>query len=265
MRISRVGASVAACWEWWGDRYEQLGLDAFIVMPNLLQNIVVHRDTGANARGGSRGRSDSGEAGSGTAPTSMVGTPDQSRKREPLGRLIAASKTVSTRGVNEAVGIPGGTPWHRNYSEHVIRNNADHPTKWGPDQEHPRFGPGHPVAPVTGDMSRNHHLSPPLSLVLIPGAAGAVREPPCCQTNPLRFEHAVHQRGQHAKRQPPSPVRPSPTLPLCPQSVGADREPPCSATELSRVRHRSAVRWVARSRPVANRYSPPASDARPTA
>jgi len=54
--------------------------------------------------------------GSRTAPT---------KKRKPLGRLIGAFKTVSTKQINAIQDTPGTRLWQRNYYEHIIRNDHD--------------------------------------------------------------------------------------------------------------------------------------------
>jgi hypothetical protein len=46
-----------------------------------------------------------------------------SPKRKPLGRLIGAFKTVSTRRVNGLRSTSGVRFWQRNYYERVIRND----------------------------------------------------------------------------------------------------------------------------------------------
>ena len=44
-------------------------------------------------------------------------------RRKPLGRLVAAFKTVSTRRVNDLRSTSGVRLWQRNYYERVIRND----------------------------------------------------------------------------------------------------------------------------------------------
>ncbi len=76
--------------------------------------------------------------GSRTAPTG---------NRKPLGRLIGAFKTISTKRVNEIYGIPGTKLWQRNYWEHIIRNESEcnrireyirnNPTQWELDELNP--------------------------------------------------------------------------------------------------------------------------------
>jgi putative transposase len=69
------------------------------------------------------------------------------RERKPLGRLIGAFKTVSTKEINQIRNAPNTPIWQRNYYEHIvldrrsleyirdyIRNN---PRSWKEDQLHP--------------------------------------------------------------------------------------------------------------------------------
>ena len=98
-------------------------LDEYVVMPNHLHGIIVMADTG---RGGSQ-----------TAPTG----------RKPLGRLVAAFKTVTTKQLNLVQGTPGQLLWQRNFYEHVIRNDDEmdrvreyiigNPLQWEIDTENP--------------------------------------------------------------------------------------------------------------------------------
>ena len=125
MLLNSTGQSVADAWEWLANRYPHIELDEFVVMPNHLHGIIVISN---DVKGGSR-----------TAPTA----------RKPLGRLVAAFKTVSTKQVNIAHGTPGQPLWQRNFYEHVIRNEeeldrireyiATNPMKWETDAENPNF------------------------------------------------------------------------------------------------------------------------------
>jgi len=127
----RAGAEEA--WRWLAVQYEYVHLDQYVVMPNHLHGLIVIRGT---RRGGSR-----------TAPTA---------KRKPLGRLVAAFKTVSTKRINEMRGTPGLPVWQRNYYEHVVRSEdelnrvrqyiLDNPTRWEEDRENPANHPKGPPA-----------------------------------------------------------------------------------------------------------------------
>ena len=89
-------------------------------MPNHIHGIIVITNGG---RGGSR-----------TAPT----------PRKPLGRLIGAFKTVSTKKINQIRGAPGTTVWRRNYYERIVRGDNslrairqgifDNPANWEFDE-----------------------------------------------------------------------------------------------------------------------------------
>jgi REP element-mobilizing transposase RayT len=78
------------------------------------------------------------EGGSRTAPT------EAPQHRKPIGGLIGAFKTVSTKRVNELQGTPGAVLWQRNYWEHIIRSDesmsrigdyiVNNPATWESDQ-----------------------------------------------------------------------------------------------------------------------------------
>jgi len=141
VRLSALGQIVAESWQWLAMRYEYVDLDECIIMPNHLHGIIVITDDG---RGGSR-----------TAPTivypnarCLMGgsrTAPTAGKRKPIGRLIGALKTVSTKAINEQRGTPGASVWQRNYYEHVIRNEDSlnrireyiitNPLRWHLDRE----------------------------------------------------------------------------------------------------------------------------------
>ena len=96
LNIEKIGAIAEKQWLWFGERYDYVGLDAFVVMPNHIHGILVILD---ECRGGSR-----------TALT----------KRKPLGRLIGAFKTTSAKMIHQA-GYDWFS-WQRNYYEHIIRD-----------------------------------------------------------------------------------------------------------------------------------------------
>ena len=104
MQLSEIGKVVADCWRWLGEQYDYVYLDEWIIMPNHLHGIIVITD---ESRGGSR-----------TARPKGV-------KRKPLGRLIGAFKTVSTKCINDIRKTSHMPVWQRNYYEHIIRNEKE--------------------------------------------------------------------------------------------------------------------------------------------
>jgi REP element-mobilizing transposase RayT len=97
MNLNDAGKIVNNAWQWLGEQYEYVELDEFVVMPNHIHGIICIR------RGGSR-----------TAPTI-----------KPLGRLVGAFKTTSTKQINIMLKTPGVQFWQRNYYEHIIRNDNE--------------------------------------------------------------------------------------------------------------------------------------------
>ncbi len=143
MSLSNSGRLVTDAWQWLETQYPYVTLDEFVVMPNHLHGLIMIADEtpGAGSDGMRRG-------GSRTAPTPPAG------KRKPLGRLIGAFKTVSTKRVNLAHGLSGIQLWQRNYFEHVVRSEEsldkirqyirDNPLRWEFDKENPMAVGKHP-------------------------------------------------------------------------------------------------------------------------
>ncbi len=78
----------------------------------------------------------------------VVAIPDPDEAaRKPLGRMIAAFKTVSTRRIRALHPAPDGPVWQRYFYEHIIRSNRslerilsyiqDNPIRWREDPENP--------------------------------------------------------------------------------------------------------------------------------
>ena len=171
VRLNAFGQAVAETWLWLGTQYGYVELDEWVVMPNHLHGIIIITETdngcptdGGGVGGGSRtaptviGATGGGGGvggGSRTAPTVIASTAPMV-KRKPLGRLIGAFKTVSTKRINEYRGTPGVVVWQRNYYEHIIRDErslnrireyiAANPLRWHLDRENV-----HAAGPDPGD------------------------------------------------------------------------------------------------------------------
>ena len=115
VHMTQAGRLVEDCWNWLAEQYLYVTLDAWVLMPNHLHGILAIGET-----------------------------PGQ---RKPLGRLIGAFKTVSTKRVNELRGTPGAVVWQRDYYEHIVRSESDlasirqyitdNPRQWALDRENP--------------------------------------------------------------------------------------------------------------------------------
>ena len=139
MVLNQYGMVVADTYRWLCDRYPYLYTDEWVVMPNHFHAIMVIADK--PRRGVSR-----------NAPTinkqrTANNSSNPIAKRKPLGRLIGAFKTVSTKKINILRDAPGTKLWQRNYYEHIIRNPdamdkicyyiVNNPLSWSVDQLHP--------------------------------------------------------------------------------------------------------------------------------
>lgn len=130
VQLNEYGQVVADCWRWLPKHYSYIELDEWVLMPNHLHEIIAVTEA---RKGGSR-----------TAPTNSaaIGT-----HRKPLGRLIGAFRTVSTKAVNQMRGTPGTRVWQRNYYEHIVRGDEslhairlyirNNPASWESDELYP--------------------------------------------------------------------------------------------------------------------------------
>jgi REP element-mobilizing transposase RayT len=101
MLLNDFGKVVSEKWQWLEIQYDYIELGAWVVMPNHFHGILMIHE---NGRGGSR-----------SALTPI--------KRKPLGGLIGAFKTVSTKQINMIRNTEGQPLWQRNYYEHIIRDD----------------------------------------------------------------------------------------------------------------------------------------------
>jgi putative transposase len=132
MELNVCGRIVADTWVWLEQQYGYVQLDEWIVMPNHFHGIIIIDA----CRGGSR-----------TAPTDK-------QKIKPLGQLVGAFKTVSTKHINKNNDTYGAILWQRNYYEHIIRDDDDlnriqkyiinNPAKWAEDENNPANTHNHP-------------------------------------------------------------------------------------------------------------------------
>ncbi len=123
MRLNNKGQLIKGAWEWIPTRYLYVKLDTYILMPNHLHGIIVITEEDAAH-----------------AKTS-------SSSSKPLGRLIGAFKTLSTKRFNLLEGTPGQLLWQRGFYDHVIRNDRERervreyivqdPKRWESDLENP--------------------------------------------------------------------------------------------------------------------------------
>ena len=141
MRVNEFGKIAAEKWGWLETQYSYVELGAWIVMPNHFHGILVIHDDG---RGGSRSAPVHGMHTLNGGDSRIAPTPI---KHKPLGGLIGAFKTVSTKYINLLRNTEGQVVWQRNYFEHIIRTEREwdnihryiesNPAMWAEDDENP--------------------------------------------------------------------------------------------------------------------------------
>jgi putative transposase len=116
-----AGDMVQTVWDALPQHYPGVDIDAFVVMPNHVHGIIV-----------------------------LTGQPAQAALSLPdvVHRLKSLTTTHYRRGVLEQKWLPfAGRLWHRNYYEHIVRNDDDlerireyivqNPARWLDDENNP--------------------------------------------------------------------------------------------------------------------------------
>lgn len=145
MQLNLAGQQIEQSWQWLAQQYPYVTLDEYIVMPNHFHGILKIDTAG---RGASRCAPTMDNTKSDTSRCALTMS-DTSKFTmiKPLGQLIGAFKTVSTKQINLMQNTLGLKLWQRNYWEHVIRNEArlqfirqyiaNNPQTWELDRLHP--------------------------------------------------------------------------------------------------------------------------------
>ncbi len=125
MQRNDLAAVVQSCWDDLPNHYPNVGLDAFVVMPNHVHGIIIIMDdpVGATSR----------------RPHAGAGKP-----RPYLGNVVAYFKYQSTKRINELSNSPGAHLWQRGYYDHIIRDDRSldrirdyiiqNPLRWSADR-----------------------------------------------------------------------------------------------------------------------------------
>jgi len=109
MILNEFGKIVSEKWQWLETQYDYVELGEWVVMPNHFHGILVIHE---NGRGGSRSAPMDDMQFTNRGDLRIAPTPT---KHKPLGRLIGAFKTVSTKQINLLRGTEGQIVWQRNY------------------------------------------------------------------------------------------------------------------------------------------------------
>jgi REP element-mobilizing transposase RayT len=106
MQLNAFGEIATESWRWLALQYEYVTLDEWTIMPTHLHGILTLTTRGAPVE----------THGSGISGSS---------RRKPVGQLVGAFKTRSTKKVNRVRETPGALLWQRNFWERVIRDEYE--------------------------------------------------------------------------------------------------------------------------------------------
>jgi putative transposase len=126
--LSLAGEAAHKTWYALPERFPQLVLDEFIILPNHVHAILAI-------------------VGAGLAPPPVPSTQGDHAVSCSLPSIIGAFKSISTIKINRLLKRSGLPFWQRSYYEHIIRNGDDmknaqryiqeNPLKWSSDPERP--------------------------------------------------------------------------------------------------------------------------------
>jgi len=120
MRLNAWGEIVQKCWLDIPAHFPHVSLDAFVVMPNHFHGIIIIKDSvraqhvapllpPASQQSPAPLPPPSGVTATNVAPGS-------------LGAVVRAFKSAVTKHINRQRDTPAAPVWHRNYYEHIIRD-----------------------------------------------------------------------------------------------------------------------------------------------
>lgn len=167
MHLNEAGQMVWQVWQTLPERFPDIGLEGFVVMPNHVHGIIrLMANSEPNPVGASLvdapfkrpALADPNRAGTSPAPTNMPAIAQSKQRRAKLGDVMGAFKSISTHQYTIGVKRRHWEPfnqklWQRNYYEHIIRDaktfqSIQHyiqtnPQCWPSDQlypDHPECG-----------------------------------------------------------------------------------------------------------------------------
>ena len=127
VHLSLAGEVARETWHALPDRFPQVALDEFVIMPNHVHGILAL-------------------VGAGLAPPGAPNVKSTFSSHCSLPAVIGAFKSISTIKINRLLKRSGQLFWQRSYYEHIIRNGEDmknaqryileNPLKWSLDREY---------------------------------------------------------------------------------------------------------------------------------
>jgi putative transposase len=109
MAANRLGAVVEDSWAGSPNHYQNVSLDAFILMPNHVHGVIIIEDEPSGV-------------GAGLKPALPA---TASSRRHGAPEIVRAFKTFSARRINEMHPSTGKSVWQLGFYDHVIRGESE--------------------------------------------------------------------------------------------------------------------------------------------
>jgi len=138
MILNEYGKTVKQCWNNLLNHYDNIELDAYVIMPNHFHGIILITDNVDNVRVRAIHELPIHEL-----PRQQQKQRQQQRRKMLLSKIVGRFKMNSAKQINQMRNTLGISVWQRNYYEHIIRNDKslenirnyiiNNPAKWQDD------------------------------------------------------------------------------------------------------------------------------------
>ena len=115
--LNEVGETACECWQEIPERFPNVTLDEFIVMPNHMHGILIVNDQNVGARHASP-----------VEPSPYRGrhaSPLRNPKKGTLSTIIGSYKSAVTNQINNRKIFLGQSVWQRSFYDRVIRDESE--------------------------------------------------------------------------------------------------------------------------------------------
>jgi len=144
MILNEYGKMVEQCWNNLSNHYDNIELDAYVIMPNHFHGIILITDNVDNVDNVRAIRElPIHELPIHELPRQQQKQRQQQRRKMLLPKIVGRFKTNSAKQINQMRNTPGISVWQRNYYEHIIRDEKslenirnyiiNNPAKWQDD------------------------------------------------------------------------------------------------------------------------------------
>ena len=152
MILNEYGKIVEQCWNNLSNHYDNIELDAYVIMPNHFHGIILITDTVDNVDNvdnvGAIHELPLHESPIHELPIQSPIQSPQQRRKMLLPKIVGRFKMNSAKQINQMRNTPGISVWQRNYYEHIIRNDKslenirnyiiNNPSEWYYDDYNPK-------------------------------------------------------------------------------------------------------------------------------